>query len=187
MIPEDCASRVGSRTRFTRNDDGLLHIYYSRRRRTRRGSSSTSADILISSTPMRSLLIVMIVMVVGGVVFADTRYQLEVKEGWQQVNGPTKNRVPSCGRRAADFIAKIGILQVDVANDITVNGIAWKPGPRSANRLSVVNDQLLEGFVLQITFYRERASAKGMLVVVGLSNDVIQCGDALRLEGTYAQ
>ena len=129
-------------------------------------------------------------MIVGGVAFADVprgRYRLEVTEGWQQIKGPTKSRVPSCGPRAADFIAKIGTLQVEVANDITVNGIAWKPGPPSANRLSVVNDQLLEGFVLQITFYRDRAIAKGMLVVVGLSDEVIRCGDALRLQGTYAQ
>ena len=134
---------------------------------------------------MRFLLVL---MVVGGVAFADApkgRYRLEVEEGWLQINGPTKDPVPSCGPRAADFIAKIGTLKVEVANDVTVNGIVWKPGPPSPNRISVVNDQLLEGFVLQVTFDQGRASTRGVLVVVGLSNDVLQCGDALRLAGRY--
>jgi len=132
--------------------------------------------------------LVLSVMIVGGVAFADApkgRYQLEVEEGWQRINGPTKNRVPSCGPRAADFIAKIGTLNVEVANEVTVNGIVWKPGPPSPNRTSVINDELLEGFVLQITVYRRGSLAKGILVVVGLSNDVLQCGDGLRLEGRY--
>ena len=119
---------------------------------------------------------VLIVMIVGGVAFADAprgRYRLEVEEGWQQINGPNKTRVPSCGQRAADFIATIGTLNVEVANDVAVNGIVWKPGPPSPNRTSVINDELLEGFVLQITVYRKGSLAKGMLVVVGLSNDVI--------------
>ena len=126
-------------------------------------------------------------MLVCGVALADTpkgRYRLEAVEGWLQV-GREKNRVPSCGRRASDFIAKIGALNVEIAKDVTVNGIVWKPGPPSPNRISVVNDQLLEGFVLQISFNRGRASTTGVLVVVGLSNDVLQCGDALRLEGRY--
>jgi hypothetical protein len=136
---------------------------------------------------MRFLLVVMIV---GGVAFADApkgRYRLEVEEGWQQINRPTKDPVPSCGPRAADFIAKIGTLNVEVANEVKVNGIVWKPGPESPNRLSVINDQLLEGFVLQITFFRRGSIARGMLVLVGLSNDVLQCGDALRLEGQYGR
>jgi hypothetical protein len=133
---------------------------------------------------MRCLFIVMLTC---GVAVADAprdRYRLEAIEGWQQI-GRAKNRVPSCGPRATDFIAKIGTLNVEVANDVTINGVAWKPGPPSPNRISVVNDQLLEGFVIQVTFNRRRASTAGVLVVVGLSNDVLQCGDALKLEGRY--
>ncbi len=133
---------------------------------------------------------VLIVMIIGGVAFADAprgRYRLEVKEGWQQISGPTKNRVPSCGPRAADFIAKIGTLNVELSDDVTVNGIVWKPFPTKPNLFSVVNDELLEGFVLQITFYRTGSLAKGMLVVGGLSDDVLQCGDALRIEGRYGR
>ncbi len=126
-------------------------------------------------------------MLVCGFALADAptgRYRLEAIKGWLQV-GRERNRVPSCGRRASDFIATIGALNVVVANDVTVNGIVWKAGPPSPNRISVVNDQLLEGFVLQISFNRGRASTTGVLVVVGLSKDVLQCGDALRLEGRY--
>ncbi len=136
---------------------------------------------------MRLLLVLLLV---GGVASADApkgRYRLEVEEGWQPINGPTKDRVRSCGPRASDFIANIGTLKVEVANDVRVNGIVWKPGPESPNRNSVTNDQLLKGFVLQVTFYRNDSRAKGILVVVGLSDGVLQCGDALRLDGRYSR
>jgi hypothetical protein len=87
----------------------------------------------------------------------------------------------------ADFIAKIGTLNVEFADEVTVNGIVWKPFPTKPKLFSVVNDALLEGFVLQITFYRVGSLAKGMLVVGALSDDVLQCGDALRLEGRYGR
>jgi len=136
---------------------------------------------------MRSLFVVMIVSGVALANVPNGRYRLHVKGGWQEILGPTQSRAPSCGRRAAELIANIGTLKVEVASNITVNGVVWKPGPASPKGLSVVNDRLLEGFVIQLTFYRERASAKGMVAVVGLSGDVIQCGDALRLEGTYTK
>ncbi len=127
-----------------------------------------------------------ILILVCGVALADApkrHYRLEVIEGWLPINGPANRQAPSCGRRATDFIANIGTLNVEVANDVTVNGIVWRPGPPSRNRISVMNDQLLEGFVLQIAFNRGRTHTIGVLVVVGLSNDVLQCGDAVRLEG----
>lgn len=133
---------------------------------------------------MRCLLVVMFVCGVARADAPTERYRLDAREGWLKIGG-AKDQVPSCGPRATDFISKIGTLNVEVAADITINGVVWKPGPPSPNRISVVNDQLLEGFVLQVTFNQRRARTRGVLVVVGLSNDVLRCGDALGLEGRY--
>ena len=127
-----------------------------------------------------------IIMIISSVAYADAphgHYQVAAEPGWQPVYGQDKMKRPSCDRRARDFIANIGALNISVARTVRVNGTIWEPGPHTNQAISIVNDKLLEGFIVQITIYRVKDVANGVILIIGRSDGVNQCGDGLRLRG----
>jgi hypothetical protein len=111
------------------------------------------------------------------------RYRLELAAGRE----PPKTTYPSCGSRATDFISSVGVLNIEAAANVLINGVVWSAGPEpSTGATSVVNEKLLEGFVVQVSFWGGAEAASGMIMVVGLSEDgTTRCVDAARLAGRY--
>jgi hypothetical protein len=136
--------------------------------------------------------VLVVLILLGSVVRADVapagRYRLDAV-GWLELydGRPPRPRLPSCGQRVIDFIDNFGRVKIDVADDIKVNGAVWKRADREPDgTLYVWRDDLLEGFIVVISFRRDGAIASGTLLVDGSLNDRVRCADGRGLTGKYS-